>query len=326
VNRRELISGVAASAALRPCAGIAQTSRRPVVACLIAASRGGNERVFAGFLQGTRELGYVEGQSWSLEIRYAEGDQARAPLLAEELVRLKPDVIVSGAMAGVVAFKTLTDTIPIVSPVLIDPVGFGLAGSHARPGGNVTGVLLTVEDLPSKQLALAVEMVPGARKVGLITNPGNPTHAARQQNVEAGAASLGIELLTLQARVPDDLHAGFETLARERVATVLAFEDGLTFNERKRIALLAMAARLPTMFGLRQNVEDGGLMSYGIEFRASWRRTADFVGKILKGAKAGDLPIEFPTKLELVINVTAAKVLGLPVPPTLLARADEVIE
>jgi putative tryptophan/tyrosine transport system substrate-binding protein len=326
MRRREFISGFAVSAALRPCAGIAQISRRPVVGCLISASRAGSERVFGGFLQGMRELGYVEGQNWVLEIRYADGDQARAPLLAEELARLKPDVIVSGAMAGVVAFKTLTSTVPIVSPVLIDPVGFGLAGSHARPGGNVTGLLLTVEDLPSKQLALAVEMVPGARKAGLIANPGNPSHAAQRQNVEAAATSLGIELLALQARVPDDLHAAFETLAREKVAMVLVFADGMTLNERKRIALLAAAARLPTMFGLRQNVEDGGLMSYGIEFRESWHRTADFVGKILKGAKAGDLPIEFPTKLELVINLTAARVLGLSLPPTLLARADEVIE
>jgi putative ABC transport system substrate-binding protein len=324
IGRREFISGFAASA-LQPCAGIAQTSRRPVVACLIGASRAGVERVFGGFLQGMRELGYVEGQNWTLESRYADGDQARSPLLAEELVRLKPDVVVSGTMAGVVAFKKLTDTIPIVSPTLIDPVGFGLAGSHARPGGNVTGVLLTVEDLPNKQLALAVEMVSGSR-IGLLTNPGNPTHAAQQRNVEAAAATLRIELLALQARVPDDLHTAFETLARERVATVLVFSDAIFLNERKRIALLAMAARLPTMFGLRQNVEDGGLMSYGIEFRESWHRTADFVGKILKGAKAGDLPIEFPTKLELVINLTAAKVLGLTVPPQLLARADEVIE
>src|SRR5262249_41814621 len=157
---------------------------------------------------------------------------------------------------------------------------------------------LTVEDLPSKQLALAVEMVPGARKIGLLTNPTNPTHAAQRRNVEAAAATLGIELLTLQARVPDDIHAAFETLVHERVAMVLVFNDAIFLKERKRIALLARGARLPTMFGLRPNVEDGGLMSYGVELRESWRRTADFVGKILKGAKAGDLPMEFPTKLE----------------------------
>ncbi len=253
-------------------------------------------------------------------------DQARAPLLAEELVRLKPDVLVSGTMAGVIAFKTLTNTIPIVSPVLIDPVGFGLAASHAQPGGSVTGVLLTVEDLPSKQLALAVEMIPSARKIGLLVNPGNPTHAAQRRNVEVAATTLGIDLITLEVRVPDDLHAAFENLARESIMMVLVFADTMFLNERKRIALLAMAARLPTMFGLRQNVEDGGLMSYGIEIRESWRRTAAFVDKISRGARPGDLPVEFPTKLELVINLTAGKVLGLTIPPTLLARADEVIE
>jgi ABC-type uncharacterized transport system substrate-binding protein len=326
MRRRGLICGFVASMALRPFAGFAQTSPRPVVACLIGGSKAGTERFFGGFLQGMRELGYVEGRNWIFETRYADGDQARAPLLAEELVHLRPDVLVSGTMAGVIAFKALTNTIPIVSPVLIDPVGFGLAASHAQPGGSVTGVLLTVEDLPSKQLALAVEMVPRARKIGLLVNPGNPTHAGQRRNVEVAATALGIELVTLEVRVPEDLHAAFENLARESILMVLVFADTMFLNERKRIALLAMAARLPTMFGLRQNVEDGGLMSYGIEIRESWRRTAAFVGKILRGARPGDLPLEFPTKLELVINVTAAKVLGLTIPPTLLARADEVIE
>jgi putative tryptophan/tyrosine transport system substrate-binding protein len=326
MRRRGFICGFVASMALRPFAGFAQTSPRPVVACLIGGSKAGTERFFGGFLQGMRELGYVEGRNWIFESRYADGDQARAPLLAEELVHLKPDVLVSGTMAGVIAFKALTNTIPIVSPVLIDPVGFGLAASHAQPGGSVTGVLLTVEDLPNKQLALAVEMVPRARKIGLLVNPGNPTHAVQRRNVEVAATALGIELVTLEVRVPEDLHAAFENLARESMMIVLMFADTMFLNERKRIALLAMAARLPTMFGLRQNVEDGGLMSYGIEIRESWRRTAAFVGKILRGARPGDLPLEFPTKLELVINLTAAKILGLTIPPTLLARADEVIE
>jgi putative tryptophan/tyrosine transport system substrate-binding protein len=325
MRRRGFICGCAASVALRPFAGFAQSSPRPVVACLIGGSKAGTERFFGGFLQGMRELGYVEGHNWTFESRYADGDQARAPLLAEELLRLRPDVLVSGTMAGVIAFKTLTNTIPIVSPVLIDPVGFGLAASHAQPGGTVTGVLLTVEDLPSKQLALAVEMIPSARKIGLLVNPGNPTHAVQRRNVEVAATTLGIDLITFEVHVPDDLHAAFENLARS-VMMVLVFVDTMFLNERKRIALLAMAARLPTMFGLRQNVEDGGLMSYGIEIRESWRRTAAFVGKILKGARPGDLPLEFPTKLELVINVIAAKVLGLTIPPMLLARADEVIE
>ncbi len=318
--------GFAAGAALRPVTGVTQTALPPVIACLVGSSKVMAERYFGGFLQGMRELGYSEGQNWTFESRFLDGDVARASLLAEELLRLKPHVLMVGTMAGVIAFKQLTTSIPMVSPVLIDPVGLGLAASHARPGGNVTGVLFTVEDLPSKQLALAVEMVPGARKIGLLVNPGNPGNAAQRSNVEAGAATLGIELVPLQARVPDDLHGAFENLAREKVAMVLTLADAMLLNERKRIALLAAAARLPTMFGFRQHVEDGGLMSYGIELRESWRRSAGFVGKILNGAKPGDLPIEFPTKLELVITLTAAKVLGLKVPPTLLARADEVIE
>ncbi len=326
MRRRGFILGFAAGAVLRPVTGVTQTASPPVIACLVGSSKVMAERYFGGFLQGMRELGYSEGQNWTFESRFLDGDVARASLLAEELLRLKPHVLMVGTMAGVIAFKQLTTSIPMVSPVLVDPVGLGLAASHARPGGNVTGVLFTVEDLPSKQLALAVEMVPGARKIGLLVNPGNPGNAAQRSNVEAGAATLGIELVPLQARVPDDLHGAFENLAREKVAMVLTLADAMLLNERKRIALLAAAARLPTMFGLRQHVEDGGLMSYGIELRESWRRSAGFVGKILNGAKPGDLPIEFPTKLELVINLTAAKVLGLKVPPTLLARADEVIE
>src|SRR5262249_2945911 len=317
MRRREFITLLGGAATAWPLAGFAQTLARPVIGCVVAGSKAGTERVFDGFLQGMRDLGYVAGQNCTFESRYADGDQARAQSLAEELVRIKPDVLVSGAMAGVIALKRLTDTIPIVSPILVDPVGFGFARNHARPGGNVTRGLLTVEDLPSKQLALAVEMVPNERKVGLLVNPGNPTHGAQQPNVEAAAAALGIELVALQTRMPDDLHAAFDKLTRERVAMVLAFPDGMFLNERKRIALLAMAARLPSMFALRQNVEDGGLMSYGIDLRESWRRTAAFVSKILKGAKPGDLPLEFPTKLELVINLTAARVLGLTVPPTL---------
>jgi putative tryptophan/tyrosine transport system substrate-binding protein len=326
MRRREFISGFVAGAALRPCAARAQTSPRPLVAWLFGGSKAGAERNVNGFLQGMRELGYLEGQNWAFASRYADGDQTRAPVLAEELVRLKPDVIASGTMAGVVAFKKWTDTIPIVSPVLVDPVALGFAASHARPGGNVTGVLFSVEDLPSKQLALAAEMVRGARKVGLLINPGNPSHLPQRRNMEGAAAKLGIELTILHAAVPDDLHAAFETLARERTAVVLAFNDALFLSERKRIGLLATAARLPTMFSFRQNVEDGGLMSYGVDLPESFRRTAGFVGEILKGARAGDLPVEFPTKLELVINLMVAKVLGLTVPPQLLARADEVIE
>jgi putative ABC transport system substrate-binding protein len=326
LQRRKFITLLGGATVTWPLAAHAQRPVMPVVACLIGGSKAGTERYFGGFLQGMRELGYVEGQSWSFESRYLDGNLAEVPSVAEELVRLKPDVLVSGVSAATIAFKRLTGTIPIVASSLVDPIGFGLAASHARPGGNVTGMLLTVEDLPSKQLALAVEMVPGARKIGLLVNPDNPTVAPQRSNAEAAATKLGIEFTASEARTPDDLHVAFDHLERERVAMVFALSDAMFINERKRIALLAMAGRLPTMFSFRQNVEDGALMSYGVDLRENWRRTAGFVGKILKGAKAGDLPMEFPTKLELVINLMAAKALRLSVPPTLLARADEVIE
>ena len=327
MRRRAFIRGFAATPVLGPMGGLAQPpGKRPLIVCLIGGSKAGTERFFGEFSQGMRELGYVEGRDYGFEVRYAEGDITRIPQQAEELVGLKPDVIVSGTMAGLMATKKLTDTIPIVSLTLIDPVGFGVAASHSRPGGNVTGVLLTVEDLPSKQLALAVEMVPSANKVGVLINVNNPNNPPQLSNVEAAAAALRIELVPLTIGVPDDLHAAFQHQARKGVKIVLVLADAMFLNERKRIALFAMAARLPTMFGFRENVEDGGLMSYGVDVRDSWRRTAAFVDKILKGAKPGDLPIEFPTKLRLLINLTAAKALGIEVPPTLLARADEVIE
>ena len=268
----------------------------------------------------------VTRNQWRGEVRYADGNVSRIPPLIEELVRLKPDIIVSGTLAGVIAAKKLTNTIPIVCADLTNPIEFGLAASYARPGGNVTGVLLTVEDLPTKQLALAVEVIPGAKKIGLLVHSDNPMQPALQRSLDASVNALGVQLTVLEVASPDDLHAAFQRLARERVKVVMLLADFMFLNERKRIALFAMAERLPTMFAFRENVEDGGLMSYGTNVRESWRRTASFVDKILKGAKPGDLPIEFPTKLELLINLTTAKALELTIPPTLLARADEVIE
>ena len=199
----------------------------------------------------------------------------------EELVRLKPDIIVSGTMAGVITAKKLTDTTRIVSEMLADPIEFGLAVSYARPGGNVTGVLLTVEDLPTKLLALALEVVPRANKIGLLVHSDNPIQPVFQRSVEVAANALGIELTVLEIVSPDDLHTAFQHLAHEHVKMVLILQDFMFLNGRKRIALFAMAERLPTMFGFRDNAEDGGLMSYGTDLRESFRRTAAFVDKIL---------------------------------------------
>ena len=273
-----------------------------------------------------RELGYVEGHDYGFEVRYADGNVSRIPPQVEELVRLKPDIIMSGTTAGIIAAKKLTDTIPIVSASLTNPIEFGVAASYARPGGNVTGVLQTVEDLPTKLLALALEVVPGANKIGLLVHSNNPIQPVLQRSLDAAVNALGVELTVLEVVSPDDLHAEFQRLARERVKVVLMLPDFMFLNERKRITLFAMAERLPTVSAFRENVEDGGLISYGTNLRESLRRTASFVDKILKGTKPGDLPIEFPTKLVLLINLTTAKALELTIPPTLLARADEVIE
>ena len=328
MRRREFIALLSGAAlASRPLPTFAQTpSKRPLIAAQIGGSKTVVDRFFGGFSEGMRELGYVEGQDYGFEVRYAEGNVSRIPPQIGELVGLKPDIIMPGTMAGVIAAKKLTDTIPIVCANLTNPIEFGVAASYARPGGNVTGVLLTVEDLPAKLLALALEVVPGANKIGLLDHSDNPTQPALQRSLDAAVKALGVELNVLKIASPDDLHAALQRLARERVKAVLVLPDFMFLNERKRIALFAVAERLPTMFGFRENVEDGGLMSYGTNERESWRRTASFVDKILKGTKPTDLPIEFPTKLELVINLITAKALGLEIPPTLLARADEVIE
>jgi putative ABC transport system substrate-binding protein len=329
VRRRDFIGllGGATAVTSRPLSAFAQTSsKRPLIAAQLGGSKTETDRFFGGFSQGMRELGYVEGHDYGFEVRYADGNVSRIPAQIEELVRLKPDVIVSGTTAGVIAAKKLSNTLPIVSGDLNNPIEFGLAASYARPGGNVTGVLVTVEDLPTKQLALAVEVIPGAKKIGLLIHSDNPVAPVHQRSLDASVNALGVELTVLEVASPDDLHAAFQRLARERVKVAMMLPDFMFLNERKRIALFAMAERLPTMSPFRENVEDGGLMSYGTNLRESWRHTASFVDKILKGAKPGDLPIEFPTKLELLINLTTAKALELTIPPTLLARADEVIE
>jgi putative ABC transport system substrate-binding protein len=327
MRRRDFIVLLGGAAASRPFPAFTQgSSKRPLIVTSIGGSRAGTERHFSGFSQGMRELGYVEGRDYDIEVRYADGQYDSIPAQMEELVRLKPDIIVSGTMAGVLAAKKLTNTVPIVSDSLVDPIGFGVAASQARPGGNVTGIMLTAENLPTKMLGLALEAVPGANRIGLLVNPTNPIHPGFRRSLEAAAKTLGVELVASEASTLDDLHPALQRLARERAKIVLVLYDALSLNERKRIALFAMAERLPIIVGYREGVEDGALVSYGVNLRESWRRAASFVDKILKSTKPGDLPIEFPTKLELLINLITAKALGLEIPPTLLARADEVIE
>ena len=324
MKRREFISLIGGAAFVLPSAVLAQVSPgRPLIAVLGAGSAG---TLVSDFSQGLQELGYVEGRNIDIVYRYADGDQERLPLLADELVRLKPDVIVTGSTDATLAVKQATAAIPIVSTALTDPVAFGLVESQARPGRQVTGILTTLESLPGKQLELALELVPGATKIGMLLNTKNRVHAPQQRDVKAAANALRVTLVPIDIRAANELNAGFQTLVRERVELVLMLADALFYSERRQIADLAAAAQLPSMYTYREYAIAGGLVTYGINLRESSRRAAAYVDKILKGSKPGDLPVEFPTKLEMVLNLKTAKALGITIPPVVLARADEVIE
>jgi ABC-type uncharacterized transport system substrate-binding protein len=325
LRRRAFITLLGGAAAAWPLAARAQVStKRPLIGVLVAVMREGNP-VLSAFVRGLRELGYVEGQNVDIAWRFAEGRMDRFPKLAEELVRLMPDVIMAAVTPAAVATRTLTRTIPIVCPLLADPIRFGLIASEPRPGGNVTGVLFRVDGLAGKQLEFVLQVIPNATPVGMLVNVASGTIIDRQE-VEQAAQKLGLKLIPAEVRAPDDLDAAFQALVNNRVQAAVMLVDGMFFNERERIATLAAAARLPVIYGFRDHVDAGGLISYGVNLAANFHRAATYVVKILKGAKPDDLPVEFPTKLELVINLRTAKALGLTISPTLLATADEVIE
>jgi putative ABC transport system substrate-binding protein len=328
MRRRDFIISIGGAVAVWPLPARAQTPRqRPLVGSLQVQSLTGSARYASEFLRGMAELGYVEGRDIDLERRYAAGDLNRLPVLANELVKLKPDVILTTTSAAALALTQVTQSIPIVAAAMVDPVGFGLAAREARPGGNVTGILISLDSLPGKQLALALEVVPaGAAKVGVLMNALNPTTAVYWAGIEATAATLSIKPVRIEVRASDGLNAAFQEFVHEQVGLVFVAQDSLLLSERARIATLATAAHLPTMFGLREHVEAGGLICYGINVAENFRRAATFVDKILKGAKAGDLPIELPVRLELLVNLKTAKSIGLVISESFLVRADEVIE
>jgi putative ABC transport system substrate-binding protein len=279
------------------------------------------------FRQGLRELGWVEGQNIVIDYRFAEGRFDRLPDLAVELVQLKVDIIVAQPTPAAAAAKNATKTIPIVMISVGDPVGLGLIASLARPGGNVTGSSYSVGlEITGKLLELLKETVPKARRVAILSNPANPAHPLAIREVSVAARSLGVQLQLLEARGPNEFDGAFAAMAKERVGALLVVADGLFILHRARLADLAARSRLPAIYGYREHVEVGGLMSYGSSTRDLYRRSATFVDKILKGAKPADLPVEQPTKFELVINLQTAKALGLTIPPSLLGRADEVIQ
>jgi putative tryptophan/tyrosine transport system substrate-binding protein len=329
-KRREFITvlgGAAVAVCAGPFAAFAQaTTKRPRITFLGGTLPTPAAKNTGAFIEGMRALGYTDGRDFEIEYRWAEGYMERLPALAEGSVRQGSDVIVAGNIQAAVALRDATKTTPIVCPLLDEPVGLGLIKSDARPGGNITGLLTSLPGLRAKQLELARDLIPGAASIGLLVNPTNVSDLNQRQETEDAATATAVKLVPVEIRAPKDLDAVFPALVRERVDVVIVLQDPLFFGERRSIAAAALAARLPTIYAIREAVDDGGLISYGIDLSQNFRRAADYVVKILKGANPGDLPVEFPTKLELVINLPIAKALGLTVPPTLLARADEVIE
>jgi len=277
------------------------------------------------FVQRLRELGWIEGRTIAIEYRWAEGRNERFAEIAAEFVRLKVDVIVTVGTPAVVTAKEATSVIPIVFAGAGDPVGTGLVSSLARPGGNVTGLSLQTTDSVGKRLELLREVVPDLRRLAILADAGNPQGVLEMGEVQAAARGLGIEVAPLEIRRAEDITPAFDALKGRADALVVVAGPLVTTN-RIRINILALGARLPTMHNLRGNVEAGGLMSYGANFPDLYRRAADYVDKIFRGTKPGDLPVEQPTKFDLFINLKTAKALGLTVPPSVLTRADEVIQ
>jgi putative tryptophan/tyrosine transport system substrate-binding protein len=326
MNRREVIAGLGSAAATWPLAANAQQRVVPLVAFLSAGTAQALDRDLAAFRDGFQRLGYIEGSNVRFEFRFADGHLDRLPDLANELVHLNPSVIVSAPLPAHLALERVTTLIPIVMATGADPVGFGLVASLSHPDGNVTGLANFAETLVSKQIDLLREMVPGFRRFGLLVNASNPLHVPQLRETKVAAEATGILLVPVEVSGPDELDLAFDTLRRERVEALLVSSDVTFYSRRRQIAELAATTRLPAIYGYRQHVEEGGLMSYGPDIPDQYRRAAIYVDKILKGAQPADLPVEQATKFELMINLKTATALGLTVPPSLLARADEVIE
>jgi len=287
-----------------------------------------SERVhlWEAFRQGLRKLGYVEGQNIILVFPSGEVKPERLPHLAAELVSLKVDVIVAAAIVAVQAAKEATKTIPIVMPVASDAVETGLVASLARPGGNITGLTLISSQLSGKRLELLKEVVPRLSRLAVLSNPTSAAVPPQMRETEVTARALGVQLQPLEVRGPDDFERVFQAATKERAGALITLDDALLFTQRTRIVKLAAKSRLPAIYGFREFVDAGGLMSYAANTSDMYRRAAAFVDKILKGAKPADLPVEQPTKFEFVINLKAAKQIGLTIPPNVLTRGDKVIK
>jgi len=325
MKRRKFITLLGGAVSVWPLAARAQQPEKlPTIGYLGSATPASQGQWVAAFVQRLRELGWIDGRTIAIEYRWAEGRTERAAEIAAEFVRRKVDVIVTSSTAGAVAAMQATSVIPIIFAAAGDPVGTGLVASLARPDGNVTGLSIQQTDLAAKKLELLREVVPSLRRLAILANVDAPSVVLDMREVQATGRTLGLEVITLEIRRGEDIVPAFEAL-NGRAEALYVVIDPLVNIHRVRINTLALAARLPTMHTFREGVEAGGLMSYKANFPDLFRRAADFVDKILRGAKPGELPVEQPTKFDLVVNLTTAKALGLTIPESFLMRA-EVIE
>ena len=314
---------------MAPRALFAQTTTRPpVVGSLWFGTKEAPLiiRYLGQFLAGMRELGYAEGQNFKSLPLFADFHADHLPQLAVELVQLKPDVILAAALIDAVPLKKATDTIPIVVGALADPIELGLIKSYARPGGNLTGIMPYVNGLPTKQLELARELVPGATRIGLLDDVTDPKSIPQGREIRASGEKLEINIIPAEVRTAADIDQAYETFSTGGAEVVVVEQSSMLVNARQVIADAAAAKKLPTVYGYHEHVEAGGLISYGVDLDWCYRRSAYFVDQILKGANPADLPVEFPTELVLWVNLKTAKALGLKIPPTVLFRADKIIE
>ena len=326
MQRREFITLLGGAAVALPLTARAQQpAKLPTIGFLGASTSSAWSDWTAAFVQQLRELGWIEGRTVAIEYRWAEGRNERMAEIAAEFVRLKVDVIVTSG-DGAIASKQATSVIPIVFAAYGDPVAFGIVTSLARPGGNVTG--LTVQptaEIAGKRLDLLREVIPGFRRLSIMANVGNRAYQQELGEIQAAVSRFGLEATILEIRRAEDIAPAFEAV-KNRTDALYVFSEPLMNANRVKINTLALGARIPTIFGFREFVDAGGLMSYGPNFADLFRHAADFVDKILRGAKPADLPVQQPTKFDLIINLTTAKALGLKIPESFLLRADEVIE
>jgi putative ABC transport system substrate-binding protein len=327
MKRRQFIALFGEAAAAWPLTARGQVTRtRPLIGRLSFGSRNAIARYVDQFLSGMRELGYVEGRDFDMTYGMADFHADRLPQVVAEMVQVAPDVILVGATVDAVAAAKATATIPIVVGSLADPVELGLIKSYARPGGNVTGIMPYVAGLPTKQLELARELVPGATRIGLLDDVTDPKALPQSREIKAAGEKLEINIMPAEVRTAADIGLAYEAFSTGSAEIVVVEQSSMLLLARQVIAEAAAAKKLPTLYGYHEHVEAGGLVSYGVNLDWCYVRTAHYVDKILKGAKPADLPVEFPTTLELWINQKTAKALGLKIPPTVLVRADKIIE